>query len=321
MNATDKLTSSVNNVSVTTLSTALFLTCMVPILICTIAGNGLVVCAVYKYHHLRTPTYLIIASLAVADFFTGFIGIPLYMYFNFSKNTRCDSSSTISFATPFTVLSAVSFFQILTITTDRYIAITRPLHYVSTVTIERVRIVIVFTWMACSAFFLTRSYLLVSKNANVITMKCPTGYFEDPLLWAVNLSVLAGSSLVFFMLTGFNLRILRIAFKQSRMIYQGNEDFGRNRGNHEISIKNLKGTQTICIIVFIFIVCFLPTQISFGIELSPLNDYSLSSVLAHVNIISLGINSAVNPLIYGYRDRLFREAFNDLRRSLIALIL
>ncbi|XP_072174686.1 uncharacterized protein [Diadema setosum] len=46
-----------------------------------------------------------------------------------------------------------------------------------------------------------------------------------------------------------------------------------------------------------------------------------SSWILHVSVISLGINSAVNPLIYGYRDRLFRKAFSDLRRRLMTFIL
>ncbi|XP_071511029.1 adenosine receptor A2a-like [Diadema antillarum] len=207
----------------------------------------------------------------------------------------------------------------VTITLDRYIAITRPLRYLSIVTFKRVSVVIVFTWMTCIAFFVTRSYLIASKHTQVITIKCPGIHFEDPYLRAVNLIVLVGSTLAFLVLTGINVRILRISFKQSRVIFQATEAIGRNQGNHEISIKNLKGAQNICIIVFIFILCWVPTQIVFGLELSPLSEHHFP-VLAEVMVISMAINSAVNPLIYGYRDRLFREAFNEFRNRLMTLI-
>ncbi|XP_072174687.1 adenosine receptor A1-like [Diadema setosum] len=191
------MTNATDITVVTPLNTALLLTCVLPLIVCSIVGNGLVVFAVYRCHRLRTPAYLIIASLAVADFFIGFLGIPLYLYFNLSSTTRCDSFDGILFTAPLMVFSAVSFAQIITVSVDRYIAITRPLRYATIVTTKRVQ--------------------------------------------------------------------------------------------------------------------------RLGVELSLLNDVH-QSALAQVSIISVGINSAFNPIIYGYRDRLFREAFSDLRSRFMTLI-
>ncbi|XP_071511035.1 beta-2 adrenergic receptor-like [Diadema antillarum] len=199
-NATDILNQPANNTALTPLNTALLLTCLIPVVVSSGVGNGLVVYAVYRYHRLRTPTYLIIASLAVADFFTGLIGIPVYLYFSLSRNTTCDPFVGSVLTAPLMVFSAVSFTLIIIISVDRYIAITRPLRYASIVTTKRVR------------------------------------------------------------------------------------------------------------------------SILFGIELLQISDYH-QPVLAQVSIISVGINSAVNPLIYAYKDRLFREAFSDLKSRLVTLIL
>ncbi|XP_071511034.1 beta-2 adrenergic receptor-like [Diadema antillarum] len=193
-------TTQANSTVVTPLNAALLLICLLPMIFGNIVGNGLVVFAVYRYHRLRTPTYLIIASLAMSDFLIGLIGIPLYLYFNLSTTTSCDSFDWILFTAPLMILDALSFAQIIAVSADRYLAITRPLRYATIVTTKRVK----------------------------------------------------------------------------------------------------------CVLM--------------GIELSQLNDYH-QSALAQVSIICAGFNSAVNPIIYGYRDRLFREAFSDLRRRLMTLIL
>ncbi|XP_071511032.1 adenosine receptor A1-like [Diadema antillarum] len=241
-------TTQANSAVLTPLNTALLLICLLPLIVGNIVGNGLVVFAVYRYHHLRTPTYLIIASLAMSDFLIGLIGIPLYLYFNLSTTTSCDSIAWIFFTAPIMILSGVSFVQIIAVSADRYIAITRPLRYATIVTTKRVQCVLACTCIIQSAFFLTRSYLLAAKDAKVITIKCPAGkHVADPNLWVMNLSLLM------------------------------------------------------------------------GIELSQLNGYH-QSALAQVGIISVCINSVVNPVIYGYRDRLFREAFSDLRSRFVSFI-
>ncbi|XP_072174690.1 uncharacterized protein [Diadema setosum] len=116
------------------------------------------------------------------------------------NTTRCDSFEELVFTAPLTSVTAVSLLHITIVSVDRYIAVTRPLRYVTLVSTKRVQIVIVFLWI-----------LLMSD-------------YHQP-------------------------------------------------------------------------------------------------ALAQVTLISFSISSAVNPLIYGYRDRLFREILSDLARRLTALIL
>ncbi|XP_071509364.1 adenosine receptor A2b-like [Diadema antillarum] len=226
-------TSPVDITAITPLNTALLLTCLIPVVACSVVGNGLVVFAVYRYHRLWTPTYFIIASLSVADFFTGLVGIPLYLYFNLSRTTRCDSFEELVFAAPLMSVASVSLFHITIVSVDRYIAVTRPLRYVTLVTTRRVQVVIVFSWILLG---------------NIISLAINSAV--NPIIY------------------GYRDRLIREA------------------------LNNLKISLTT------------------GIELWPL-DEAHQPVLAQFVLITVGINSAVNPLIYGYRDRFFREAFSD----------
>ncbi|XP_072174688.1 trace amine-associated receptor 1-like [Diadema setosum] len=312
-------TRPVNITEITPLNTALLLTCLIPVVVCSVVGNSLVVFAIYRHHRLWTPTFFIIASLAVADFFNGLVGIPLYLYFNLSSATRCESFEELVFTAPLVAVTSVSIFHITIVSVDRYIAVTRPLRYATLVTTRRVQVVIVFSWISVGTYLLTYLYVLHdSKIAVMISIKCPGRYFEDPFLRALHLGTLINLSIALFTVAAINVRILHIVFKQSRVIFQANEAFGRNQENRELLIKNFKAAQTISIVVFIYVMCCVPSQIPVGLGL--VSDYH-QPVLAQVLLISLGVGSAVNPLIYGYRDRLFREKLSDLRRRLTALIL
>nr|XP_054768202.1 D(2) dopamine receptor-like [Lytechinus pictus] len=108
-------------------------------------GNGLAIWAVYKNPILQTPTNYIFASLAATDLLSGLVSIPLELY-----NRRVDASCSFLFTTLLSLLSynlgLIAGLHFIAVTTDRYIAVTRPLRYSVLITTQRVITFIGLSW-------------------------------------------------------------------------------------------------------------------------------------------------------------------------------
>ncbi|XP_071509366.1 beta-3 adrenergic receptor-like [Diadema antillarum] len=145
--------------------------------LCNIIGNPLVILAVCRYHHLRTPSRMIIVSLACADLLAGVVCMPLYLYFNLSGDILpCTPRNMVLFTYPSTVAVTVSLWHILALTIDRFIAVTKPLRYVTIVTSDRTKRSIAFVWFMSSATFAFQSCYFLARDEALETIKCPEAH-------------------------------------------------------------------------------------------------------------------------------------------------
>ncbi|XP_030843433.1 5-hydroxytryptamine receptor 2B-like [Strongylocentrotus purpuratus] len=92
---------------------------------CIIVGNVLVILSVYKNETMRTPTNLILASMAFVDLLVGLIANPLEILLMKNASNCIPQLQLMAFLTLLT--SGVSFLHIVAVTADRFIAVTRPL--------------------------------------------------------------------------------------------------------------------------------------------------------------------------------------------------
>lgn len=116
------------------------------------ASNVLVICTIHSKPRLLRPTYVFILSLAVADLIVGVVVLPLrvveVMAFQWTRGLIwCQFSLCLTLFS----LSA-SVLNLLSVTCDRFIAISTPFKYQMIMTHERVAIVVGTTWFV-SAFF------------------------------------------------------------------------------------------------------------------------------------------------------------------------
>ncbi|XP_071480198.1 histamine H2 receptor-like [Diadema antillarum] len=220
----------------TPLHRSLMIVAFTPLVIVIVIGNALVMLAIRREPTLREPRYLLLACLAIADLLAGLVAIPVEV---FSRIVRSQATCILENAVYFTMCSSiftgVSFVVIVLVNVDRYVAITRPLRYVSMVTSRRVVMVIVAVWVVnlMRGFMLTLSFSGVQFVITYCTlgMQEPTGGESREISKSLRIfvdvlniisAVIAMICLV--VICSCNLRILIIAKSQARRIQRAAHD-------------------------------------------------------------------------------------------------
>ena len=121
--------------------------------IIAVVGNGLVIYLIVRRKRLHTTANWFILSLAIADFF---VGASYLLAENLCDVYACDHQYVRQAVVSF--LSAASATNLCLMTLDRYIAIVKPLKYITFMTTRRVVLLISTVWLAS---FLTHFIILL----------------------------------------------------------------------------------------------------------------------------------------------------------------
>lgn len=134
--------------------------------ILTMIGNGFVIFLVSSKRHLRTKTNAFIVSLAVADFLVGMHVFP-YIFF-LEVIGRSNQGLYIILIRLRWLFQDASVLSMCSLVLDRYLAVKKPLKYLTFMTSRRVIQLISFSWGISVAVILLQSFLLVKLNAHVL---------------------------------------------------------------------------------------------------------------------------------------------------------
>ena len=126
---------------------------LVLIMLATLFGNALVITAVYLFHRLRRMTNFFIISLAVSDLLVALGHLPLRidqsthnMNWCFDKADGVVTTCAYWIAVD-TVFSSASICNLVVISIDRFLAITKPFEYRSRMTKRVGFSLIAFVWV------------------------------------------------------------------------------------------------------------------------------------------------------------------------------
>uniref|UniRef100_H2Y8R9 G-protein coupled receptors family 1 profile domain-containing protein n=1 Tax=Ciona savignyi TaxID=51511 RepID=H2Y8R9_CIOSA len=140
----------------------------------TTAGNILVIVAFHANRRLQTITNYFILSLAYADMVIGLVSMNLFTIYIVQGEWRlgplvCDIWLCIDY-----VASNASVMNLLIISVDRYLALTKPLTYRAKRTKRRACLMIVGAWMVSFVLWVPSILLwpLVEGGRNVHNKKC-----------------------------------------------------------------------------------------------------------------------------------------------------
>ena len=266
--------------------------------IITVAGNGIVIYLIVTRQRLHTTVNWFILSLAIADFS---IGVGYFLVEYFCNEYKCDH--TIWYAIG-SFLLAASGTNLCLMTLDRYIAIVKPLKYVTFMTTRRVVLLISAAWLAAFLpHFIFLVTVLISKSPNDVHGQMFM-VFDFVFYETLPLVILPLATGHIFLIARRHSRqnaalVAQLRFNQR--IEHGNE---ASTQSQESSSAKLVGVA-----VVVFVICYV-NELCYTIlyQLPDKNTKRNEFFLCVTNLLYV-VNSAVNPVAYA----LFKS---DIKKSL-----
>ncbi|RWS06280.1 Octopamine receptor beta-2R-like protein [Dinothrombium tinctorium] len=316
----------------------------IPIIVSAVLGNLLVIISVFRHHKLRTATNYFIVSLAVADMLVAIFAmtfkasIALNGSWLFNQLT-CDFYNACD-----VLFTTASLCNLGCISIDRYYAIIKPLDYPMKITNKTVSIMLTIVWV--SSFFLAS----VPFVTGIYTTPEHLEYQKtepDVCILVVNTVYAVISSSVSFWIPGFVMvftywKIYQEATKQEKMICKTQmmtqQNNARNSADHSTHItvhapphrnshgddpesgqstptkrcinkmkREHKAAKTLGIIMGAFMICWLPFFVIYMIN----TFVPIPEIYVDILFWIGYLNSSLNPVLYAYFNRDFREAFKE----------
>ena len=256
--------------------------------ILTMTGNGFIILLVCTRRHLRTKTNAFVLSLAVADFFVGMTAVP--SLFLLERIGRGYSQGLYTGLKSLKWLfQDASVINMCSLVLDRYIAVVKPLKYLTFMTSRRVIQLISFSWGLCVAFILVSSSLLFSLNPRVVLRT---------LFWVV--------FVLFYFLPCLMIifcfaRMLRVIYMQNRAPTFSGKQLRFNKRREKSALIMMM------IVVFLFLVlCGINIRCIFAVILNDKCDRG------NYRDLILVLNSAVNPLAYAFFKADLKREINKI---------
>ena len=262
--------------------------------ILAVAGDGFIILLVGSKRQLRTKTNAFVVSLALADFCVGLSAIPLPFFCGTSCKWSQGGASWPKLVRRLFGYASVT--NLCSLVLDRYIAVVKPLKYLTFMTSRRVMQMIFFSWAIPVVLdILPLSSLISSKPV-----------FMDIFDWLVMILFEFSSCIMLIFCVGSMVHVVLKHDRAARMLAK------QLRFNHRVPFKtHEKATVKIMgIVVGLFLLCY-------GIFMR----CSIVSVFDHFGSAScedveyklplLVLNSAVNPFVYAL---LKRHINNELKK-------
>ncbi len=282
-----------------------------------IIGNTLVILSVVLSRRLQTPTYIFVASLAGADLFVGIVCIPVDAVMALGFYRGLPSWSCLVGSSMIMAMSVCSVMHLTVIAYDRYIAIINPFEYQMKMNSKRVIAFISFAW-SMAAFFGLAPIFGWNRLDIYKFQFCDLLYVQalSIRVTVIIVSVLVPMNIMAFMY----LSMFKVALKARRQIVavdsatsSNNGDTStfnesRHRQGRSRLKRDLKAAKTVALILGCFILAWTPASAITVIDIFFKDTHKL--LLYELVFYKMAFsNSAMNWLIYGFRNRDFRFMF------------
>ena len=268
--------------------------------ILTIAGNGFIIFLVCSKRQLRTKTNAFVVSLAVADFCVGMSVVPPLFLYKMTSDRPLQPKFPEGKEFVRWLFIDASVTNLCSLVLDRYIAVVRPLKYLTFMTRRRVIQMISLSWAITILFILLESSLW-------FTLKAPRVFAI--FIWLV---IIFFELLPCLMLVVCFASMLRVVYKHDRASRTLSKQL---RFNHRVLFKSHEKSaiMMMAIVVGLFLVCH-GIYLRCGLIIV-LNDETCNH--SHYTIPILVLNSAANPLAYAFFKRDIKKEFKRLIYTVI----
>ena len=263
-----------------------------------VAGNSLILAAIWRNRSLRTPSYMFLGGLALTDFCIGIVGQPFYVLYRVAalktlKRLYCVSSAIAHSIVPYLVVLTGS--TITAMAVERWLVMSRR----SFLTVRRVYVV--------------ETCLLVLPIPYMALRRLPgmDEYFDIPIVsmmeGALGFSCFVISALAYY-------KVYRIIRHHQQQIHANTTDARRSVINLE---KYKRSVYSILWIFALFLLSYAP-YVSSSVFLKVLNASSETSVrVLHLATSIMLLSSSLNPFLYIWRLRDIRKEAKKVVRKVL----
>ena len=248
--------------------------------ILTIVGNGFVIFLVCRKRQLRTETNTFIVSLAVADSAVGMIAAPSYFLCNMINECISDKKASPFVINVWVFILYASGTNLFSLVLERYIAVVKPLKYITFMTSRRVIQMVLTSWAIPFLF------AIISFAMRLNSFHRLSAYFH--LLFEVILCVIFIFCVASMFLVVYKNSKNRILPKQMQL----NKRFAKVKAQKTSAVKWL------ALVTFVFLSCYgLFTRCS----LLVITGHQCEDF--HYKVPLQVINSGINPIAYALFKR------------------
>uniref|UniRef100_A0A3B5AJK8 Trace amine-associated receptor 4-like n=1 Tax=Stegastes partitus TaxID=144197 RepID=A0A3B5AJK8_9TELE len=272
----------------------------------TAALNLLVVISISHFRQLHTPTNFLLLSLAVSDFFVGFMVMPVEILLMQTCWMLGDLMCALYYLVPFIVIAA-SVGNMVLISVDRYVAICDPLHYPTRITKKRIRVSICLCWLyaVLMSIFIFYNHLKQPGRYNSCHGECLVeiaGDVDMSLCFIIPITIIIVLYMRIFLVVvslarAMRSQVLAVKVKSSRTVTSWKSE--------------RKAATTLSIVVFVFLMCYCPY---YCVALTG-HKIQIGSSTEVFMIFLMYLNSCLNPVIYAF----FYPWFRKCLRLIVAL--
>ena len=140
-----------------------------------VIGNGIVLGIIARFKKLRTFPNILIANLALADFFDAFINIPMYLLYAV-LNVKWFRGKTLAMISIFSfpLLTFVNVVSMLVLLVNMFLAITFDLKYFTWKTNKKAIIIVLVEWLvgfSCAVLLCLNCDVDLQQDASVSTYR------------------------------------------------------------------------------------------------------------------------------------------------------
>uniref|UniRef100_A0A673FUG4 G-protein coupled receptors family 1 profile domain-containing protein n=1 Tax=Sinocyclocheilus rhinocerous TaxID=307959 RepID=A0A673FUG4_9TELE len=285
---------------------------MITLVVVVVVGNALVILAFVVDKSLRNQCNYFFLNLAISDFLVGAFCIPVYMPYILTGRWMLGRGLCKLWLVMDYLLCTASVFNIVLISYDRFLSVTRAVRYRAQQGVTRLAVVkMLAVWVLAFLLYgpaiifweLMVGESIVPEDECFAEFYC-TWYF---LLSASTFEFFSPFISVAFFNFSIYLNIQRR--NRSRMAHEASNPCAPCRsGGHARLSRDKKIAKSLAVIVCVFGVCWAPYTLLMIIRAA----CSGSCVEHHwyeVTFWLLWLNSAINPFLYPLCHSSFRRAF------------
>ena len=247
--------------------------------IITMVVNGFVIFFVCSKRQLRTKTNAFVVSLAVADFGVGMIVVPSLFFCSLATECTPKEGLIVMFVGVFILFTSGT--NLVSLVLERYVAVVKPLQYLTFMKRRRVIQMVVTSWGIPFLFSLT---LVSIKLTAIDRTQTVLGYLYLPL------EIILCVILIFFLASMFF-----VIYSRDRTLAK---QLRFNQVVTRAKTQNTSAVKWVALITCVFLACY---GIMMRCSLLILTDQKCNDFRYKIPLEV--INSGINPIVYAFFKR------------------